>query len=88
MGLTRHLSCILYAFLLITFFSFFDYESDNCGSGSGSFGTCTYSFFFGDSVDHVSSIGSGVFVLLGIKSIDDVLLLFVLKKLVVESKVV
>ena len=50
----------------------FDDDSDNDGSGSRFPGTCDFSFFSGDSVSRVSGVGSGIFVLTGIKSIGDV----------------
>ena len=42
---------------------FFNHESDNDGSGSGSSGTCDFPFFSGNSVGRVSGVCSGVFVL-------------------------
>ena len=70
---------------------FFDYESNDDGSESGSTGTCAFHFcfdeYFGcvrdyvgcvdDSVGCVSGVGSGVFFLTGIKSIGDVVTLVV-----------
>ena len=72
-------------FLLIPFF-FFDDESDNDESGSGSPGTCAFPFFSVNSVGCVSGVGSGVFVPTGIKSIGDVVQLFVFVIRGVESK--
>ena len=73
-------------FFLLRFF-FFDNESDIDGSGSGSSGTCAFPFFSGNFVGCVSSVGFGVFVLIGIESIDDIVPSFVLKTLGVYSKV-
>ena len=73
--------------LALSRFFFFDNEPENDGSGSGSYGTCTRQFWSGISIGRVSSFGSGVFFLIGIKSIDDVVPLFVFKTLGVESKV-
>ena len=65
---------------------FFDDESDNDGSGSGSPGTpafpfCSYKYVgsIGESVGSVSGIGSGNFVPNGIESLGDVvpLVLFI-----------
>ena len=52
-------------------------ESDNDGSRSGSPGTCTFPFCSGNYIGCVSGVGSGVFVPIGIESIDDVFLLVV-----------
>ena len=71
----------------------FDGESDDDGSGSGSAGTCAFPVCsdesigsVGRSVGHVSGVGSGVFVLTGIKSIGDVFPLVVFVPKIVESK--
>ena len=42
-------------------FCFFGDKSDNDGSGSGSSGICAFPFCYGNSVGHVSGIGSEVF---------------------------
>ena len=79
---------------------FFDDESDDDGSDSGSAGTCTFYFRFdesagrvGDSIGHVdesvgrvSGMESGFFVQTGIESIGDVITLFVFVSKGVESK--
>ena len=79
----------------------FDDESENDGSDSGSAGTCNFPFCFdefvgrvGDSVVHVekyvgrvNSMGSGVFALIGIESIDEVVPLVLFVSKVFESKV-
>ena len=57
-------------FFLSRFFFFSD-ESDNNESGSGPSGTCTFPFCYGKSSGRGSGVGSGVFVLTGIKSIGD-----------------
>ena len=67
---------------------FFDDESDDDGSGSGSPGTCAFPFCSGNSSGSFSGVGSGVFVLTGIDSIDDVVLLVVFVPRGAESKVV
>ena len=59
-------------------------ESDNDGSGSGSPGKSVGSAV--ESVGGVSGVGFGVFVLTGIKSIGDVVLLVVFVPRGVESK--
>ena len=71
----------------------FDDESDNDGSGSGSAGTCDFTFCsdesvgsVGKSVGRVSDIGSGVSPPTGIESIGDVVPLVVFIPKVVESK--
>ena len=64
----------------------FNDESDNDGSGSGSPGTCDFPFFAGNYVGHVGHIVSGVFVLTGIKSIGDVVMLVVFVPRGVKSK--
>ena len=72
-----NVSCFLYLRLffflslfflidLLEFLSFdglylFDDESDDDGSGSGSPGTCNFTFCSGNSVGSVSCVGSGVF---------------------------
>ena len=72
---------------------FFDNEYDNDGSGSRSPGTCAFPFCsgkcvgsVGDSVGSVSGISSGNFVLPGIKSIGDIVPLFVFVQIGVKSK--
>ena len=72
---------------------FFDDESDNDGSGSGSPNTCTFPFCsgksigsVGKSIGRVSGVGSGLFVLTGIESIGDVFPLVVFVPRGVESK--
>ena len=64
----------------------FNYESGNDGSGSGSTCTCAFLFCSGKSVGGVSGIGSGVFVLTGIKSIGDVVPMVVFISRGVDSK--
>ena len=73
---------------------FFDDESDNDGSGSGSPGTCASLFCSGKSIGSVGeSVGrfcgvySGVFVLTGIKSIRDIVLLVLFVPKGVDPKV-
>ena len=75
MVLTCPVSCVYDAFSsyfvsisfgLLWFLSFyeldfFDDESEDDGSGSGSPGTCAFSFCFGNSVGRVSGVGSGIF---------------------------
>ena len=68
-------------------FVFFDDESDNDGSGSGSFGTCTFPFCSGDYVGHFSGVGSGVFFMTEIESIGDVVLLVMLVPKGFDSKI-
>ena len=68
-------------------FVFFDYESDNDGSGLGSFGTLDFPFCSINSICCVSDVGSDVFVLTGIESIGDVVLLIVFVPIGVKSKV-
>ena len=70
-----------------------DDESDNDGSDSGSDGTCTFSFRFNKSVGRVDGsigrvrgVGSGVFVLIGVKSVGDVVPLVVFVPIGFESK--
>ena len=58
-------------FFFLSRLFFFDDESGNDGSGSGSSGTCAYPFCFGNSVGHVSGVGSGISPPTGIESIDD-----------------
>ena len=60
-------------------------ESNNIGYDSGSAGTCALSFCFeysvvcvDSSVGHVSDMGSGVLVPIGIESIGDIVPLAVL----------
>ena len=62
----------------------FDDESDDDGSGSGSPGKCDFPFCsdesdgsVGESIGRVRGVGSGILVLTGMKSIGDVVLLFV-----------
>ena len=64
---------------------FFDYDSGNDGSGSGSPGTCTFPFCSVISVDFVSGVGFGVFVSTRIESISDIVLLFVFVPRAVDS---
>ena len=71
----------------------FDDESDDDGSGYGPVGTCTFTFcsgkavgIVGESVGGVSGLGSGVFVLTGIESISDVVLVVVVVPRGVKSK--
>ena len=64
----------------------FDDESDDDESGSGSHGTCAFPFCYGNSVGSVSGLGSGVFVLTVIESIDDVFPLVMLIPKGVEPK--
>ena len=52
----------------------FDDESDGDGSGSGSPGTRAFPFCSGKYVGSVSGVGSGDFVLTGIKSLGDVVM--------------
>ena len=66
MGLTSHISCVYDAFSSYCVSFFFNDESDDDGSGSGSYGTCSYSFSSENSVGLVSglfSVGrvSGIF---------------------------
>ena len=68
-------------------------KSDSDGSGSGSPGTCALPFSSSKSVGivceyvgHVFGIGSGIFVLTGIKSIGDIVPLVVFVPKRVESK--
>ena len=77
-----------------------DDESDEDGSYSGYTGTCAFSCCFeesaghvddtvgsvGDSVGRVRGVGYGVFVLVGIKSIGDVVPLVLFVPIAVESK--
>ena len=72
---------------------FFDNESDNDGSGSGSpgksaFPFCSYKYVgsVGESVGSVSGVGSGNFVLTGIESLGDVVPLVLFIPRGVESK--
>ena len=72
---------------------FFDDDSDNDGSDSGSAGTCTFPFQFDESVSRVgesfgcvSGVGSGIFVTTGIDSIGDVVPLVVFVPKGVEYK--
>ena len=72
---------------------FFDNESDDDDSDSGSAGTCAFPFRFEESIDrvdnyigHVCGVGSGVFVPIGIKSISDVVLLVVFVPIGVNPK--
>ena len=69
-------------------------ESNDDGSGSGYPGTCAFPFFsekyvgsVGKCFGSVSGVGSGVFVLNGIESIVDVVMLVVFLPIGVESKV-
>ena len=71
----------------------FDDESDNDWSGSGSAGTCAFTFHFNESIGHVgdfvgriSGMGSVVFVLTGIESIGETVLLIVFVTKGVEPK--
>ena len=80
-------------------YSFYD-ESDYDGSDSGSSGTCPFPFRFddfvgcvgdfvgrvGESVGRVSDMGSVVFVLTGINSIGDFVLLVLFVPKGVDSK--
>ena len=68
-------------------------ESENDGSDSGSDGTCNFLFRFeesigrvDDSVGYVCGVVSGVFVLIVIESIDNVVLLVVSIPIGVDSK--
>ena len=75
-------------------------KSDDYGFYSGSAGTCSFPFRFedsagpvddsigrvGDSFGRVCGVGSGFFVLMGIKSIGDVVPLVVYVPIGVESK--
>ena len=70
MGLMNHPSCVYDDFYFLLRFFFFDDESDNDGSGSGSSGTCDFPFYSGNYVDRVIGVGSGVFST-GIESIGD-----------------
>ena len=77
----------------------FDDESDNDGSESGSAGTCTFPFFYDESVSRVEdsvgcvdeSVGricgmwSGVLFPIVIESIGDVVLMVVLVRIGVKS---
>ena len=79
----------------MTNYLFFDDESDNDGSGSGSPVTCDFPFCSGESVGTVGkSVGRvcGVdyefFVLIGNESIDDVVLLVMLLPKGVDSNLV
>ena len=65
---------------------FFDDESDNDGSGSGSPGTCAFPFCSVNSISRVSGVGFSVFVLTGIESIGDVVMLVVFVSREVDSK--
>ena len=65
---------------------FLDDESDNDGSDSGSSGTFNFPFCFYDSVGHVSGLGYGGFVPIGVKSKCDVVRFFVFVPIGVESK--
>ena len=87
MGLMIYLSCIFWRFLFLSRFFFFDDEPDNDGSGSGSYGTCAFTFCSGNSVGRGIGVGSGVFVLTGIESIGDFVLLVMFVPIGVESKV-
>ena len=65
---------------------FFNDESDDDGSESGSAGTCAFPFCSDDSVGHFSGMGTNIFVPTGIESNCDVGT-FVLSVLIgVESK--
>ena len=71
----------------------FDDESGDGGSGSGSPGTCAFTFCSDKSVGcvykyfgTVRGVGSGILVLTGIKSIGDVVPLVVFAPKGVESK--
>ena len=74
-------------FFFLPRFFFFDDESGNDGSGSGSSGTCTFPFYSENYVGCVSGVGSVVFVPIGIESIGDVVPLVMLLSIGVESKV-
>ena len=70
-----------------------DDESDADGSDSGSAGTCAFPFRFEESIGcvynsigRVCGVGSGIFVLTGIKSIGGVIPLVVFVPKGVESK--
>ena len=72
---------------------FFDYGSDDDGSGSGSHGTCAFLFCsdefvdsVGESIGRVCGSGSGIFVPTGIYPIGDVVRLVVFVPKGVESK--
>ena len=65
---------------------FFDDESDNYGSGSGSPGMCAFPFCSVKYIGGVSGVGSGDFVLTRIESIGNVVLLFVFIPRGVKSK--
>ena len=66
---------------------FFDDESDDDGSGSVSLGTYNFQFCSVDSVGRVNGVGSGFFVMNGIKSIGYVIPSVVFVPRGVESKV-
>ena len=51
---------------------FLNDESDDDGSNSGSDGTYTFYFLFGESIGRVCGVGYGVFVSTGIDSIGDI----------------
>ena len=106
MSLTSPVSCLSDVFLLLAFLSvcftgiaiiqqilFFNDESDDDGSGSGSPGTCAFRFCsvksvgsVGKSVDVVSGVGSVVFVPTEIESISYFVLLLVSIPRGVDSK--
>ena len=72
---------------------FFDNESDNDESGSGSPGTCIFPFCSvesvgsaGESVGSFSGVGSGNFVPTEIKSLGDVFTFVMFAPIGVESK--
>ena len=64
----------------------FDYDSDKDGYGSGSPGTCAFSFCSGKSAGHVNGVGSGDFFPTGIDSIGDAVLLVMFIPRGVKSK--
>ena len=63
-------------------------EYNNYRSGSGSPGTCDFLFYPVNYVVRVSGVGSGIFVLTGIKSIGDVVPLVCLYQEELSPKVV
>ena len=61
-------------------------ESENDGSDSGFYGTCSFLFLFDDPFGRVIVLGSGIFVPTGVKSKNDVFVFVVFVSIGVESK--
>ena len=84
------LSCPLFSDLLYLLSSdesyFLDDESEDDGSDSGASGTCDFPFCFYNSIGRVSSVGSDVFVPIGVESNYEVVMFVVFVPIGVKSK--